>query len=179
MPNTLDSRKILERLILSIIGNEENFNMFVFFFNRLENKRRPTDEIKSVLNDYLCACRDILVKGEKRIKHLNDRHILYCKENIGFIDINKIEIIANAVLNKTGIKFPITIHDFKRKYKKRILSNDKFSKPYKNLIQEYQEGDEIFEIISSRQTWKQLCGRSGIVLKRNGEQITGIMKSMN
>ena len=179
MKEKLDKKITLEKLIRKILENDENLSVFDFFINRLENTRRPTDEIKSVLNDYLCACRDILVKGEKRIKHLNDRHILYCKENIGFIDINKIEIIANAVLNKTGIKFPITIHDFKRKYKKRILSNDKFSKPYKNLIQEYQEGDEIFEIISSRQTWKQLCGRSGIVLKRNGEQITGIMKSMN
>ncbi len=179
MEEKLDKKATLEKLIVKILDNDTSLNSFVFYVNRLENIRRPTDEIKQVLNDYLCACRDIPVKGKKGIKHLDDRHLLYCKENIGFIDVNKIEIIANAVLNKTGIKFPITIHDFKRRYKKRILRNDKFSKPYKNLMQEYQDGDEIFEIVSSRQTWKQLCGRSGIVLKRNGGQVTGIMKSMN
>ncbi|MCK5536225.1 MAG: hypothetical protein KAI79_05315, partial [Bacteroidales bacterium] len=141
--------------------------------------RRPTDEIKQVLNDYLCVCTDIPVKGKEQVKHIDDRHLLYCGENIGFLDTNKIEHIANSVLSKTGIRFPITIHDFKSKYKKNILKNDEFSKPYKNLIQEYQDGDEIFEIVSSGQTWQQLCGRSGIVLKRNGEQITGVMKSMN
>lgn len=179
MKKKLDIKTTLEKLITKIFENDESLDGFVFFLNKLENIRRPTDEIESVLNDYLCICINIPVKGKKRIKHLDDRHVLYCKENIGFIDVNKIEIIANAVLNKTGIRFPITIHDFKRRYKKRILRNDKFSKPYKNLMQEYQDGDEIFEIVSSRQTWKQLCGHSGIVLKRNNEQVTGIMKSMN
>ncbi len=179
MPNELDKKKILETLILSIVNDEENLKSFVFFLNRLENIRRPTDEIESVLNDYLCICANISVKGKKRIKHVDDRHMLYCKENIGFIDVNKIKIISNAVLNKTGIKLHITVHDFKRRYKKNILRNDEFSKPYKNLMQEYQDGDEIFEIVSSGQTWRQLCGRSGIVLKRNSEQIAGIIKSMN
>jgi len=175
MPNTLDSKKILERLILSIISNEENLKNFVFFFNRLENKRRPTDEIASVLKDYISNSENMSVKGKQDIKCVGD----CCQEKTGFIDTNKIEVIANAVLNKTGIKIPITIHDFKKKYKKNILRNDEFGKPYKNLMEEYQDGDEIFEIVSSRQTWKQLCGRSGIVLKRNGEQVIGIIKSMN
>ena len=179
MEEKLDKKTTLEKLITKILENDASLNAFVFFLNRLENIRRPTDEIESVLNDYLCICAKIPVKGKKRIKHIDDKHVLYCKENIGFIDINKIEIIANAVLNKTGIKLPITIHDFKRRYKKKILRNDEFGKPYKNLMQEYQDGDEIFEIVSSRQTWKQLCGRSGVVLKRNGEQVTGVMKSMN
>lgn len=161
MPNALESKRILERLVLSIIGDEENLKNFVFFFNRLENTRRPTGEIASVLKDYTGGRKDT------------------GKESIGFIDVNKIEVIANAILNKTGIKVPISIHDFKRKYKKNILRNDEFGKSYKDLIQEYQDGDEIFEIVSSRQTWKQLCGRSGIVLKRNGKQVTGILKSMN
>lgn len=172
-------RKILGQLILQILQDEENLKTFVFFLNRLENIRRPTDEIKHVLNDYLCVCTDIPVKGKERVKHIDDRHLLYCRGNIGFLDANKIEHIANSVLSKTGIRFPITMHDFESKYKKNILRNDAFGKPYKELMKVYQDGDDIFEIVSSRQTWKQLCGRSGIVLKRNGEQITGIIKSMN
>jgi len=179
MRNAHDKKKILESFRLSIIEDEKNLKSFVFFLNRLENTRRPTNEILRMLNGYLCICEDMPVQGKKSVKTLADRHLLYCKENIGFIDVKKIEIITNAVLNKTGVKLSITIHDFKRRYKKNIIRNVEFSKPYKNLIQEYKDGDEIFEIISSRQTWKQLCGRSGIVLKRNGEQIAGIMKSMN
>ncbi len=174
-----EKRKILGQLILQILQDEENLKTFVFFINRLENIRRPRDEIQRVLNDYLCICEDMPEQGKKRVKTLDDRHLLYCKENIGFMDANKIEHIANSVLSKTGIRFPITMHNFKRKYKKKFLRNNDFGKPYKEFMKEYQDGDEIFEIVSSKQTWKQLCGRSGIVLKRNGEQITGIMKSMN
>ena len=179
MKEELDKKTALEKLITKMLENDENLSGFVFFLNRLENIRRPTDEIKHVLNDYLCVCTDMPAKGKERVKHIEDRHMLHCRENIGFLDENKIEHIANTVLGKIGIRFPITIQDFKRKYTKKILKNDEFSKPYKNLIQEYQDGDDIFEIVSSGQTWKQLCGRSGIVLKRKGEQITGVMKSMN
>ncbi len=174
-----EKRKILGQLILQILQDEEKLKTFVFFVNRLENIRRPTDEIKQVLNDYLSICEDKPVKVKKRVKTLADRHLLYCKENTGFIDVNKIEIIANAILNKTGVKLPITIHDFKRRYKKNIMRNDEWSKPYKELMMEYQDGDEIFEIISPHWTWKQLCGRSAVVLIRDNEFIIGIRKSMN
>ena len=174
-----EKRKILGQLILQILQDEEKLKTFVFFVNRLENIRRPSNEIKHVLNDYLCICKDMPVQGKKRVKTLAERHLLYGKENTGFIDVNKIEIITNAVLNKTGVKLPIIIHDFKRRYKKNILRNDEWSKPYKELMMEYQDGDEIFEIISPRWTWKQLCGRSAVVLIRDDEFIIGIRKSMN
>ncbi len=174
-----EKKHIFSQLILQILQDGDKLKTFVFFVNKLENIRRPIDEIESVLNDYLSICEDKPVKVKKRVKILDDRHILHCKENTGFIDVNKIEIITNAVLNKTGVKLPITIHDFKRRYKKNIMRNDEWSKTYKKLMKEYQDGDEIFEIVTSRWRWKQLCGRSGIVLKRNGAQVTGIMKSMN
>ena len=128
-----EKRKILDQLILQILQDEEKLKTFVFFVNKLENIRIPSDEIKHVLNDYLCICEDMPVQGKKRVKTLADRHLLYCKKNIGFIDVNKIEIITNAVLNKTGVKLPITIHDFKRKYKKNIMRNDEWSNPTRNL----------------------------------------------
>ena len=174
-----ENKKSLGQLILEILQDEENLNTFVFFLNKLENIRRPADEIQRVLNDYLCICEDMPVEGKKRVKTLADRHLLYCKENIGFIDVEKIKIITNAVFNKTGVKLPITIHDFKRKYKKNIMRNDEWSKPYRELMKEYQDGDEIFEMISPRWTWKQLCGRSAMVLIRGDEFIIGIRKSMN
>ncbi len=179
MVNYTDKKMILREMIPQILKEEANLASFVFFLDRLENIRSPTDEIEQVLNDYLCICKNVPVKGKKRVQQIDDRHILYCKQNIGFIDVNKIEIIASAVLNKTGVKLPIAIHDFRRRYKKKILRSNEFGKPYKDLMQEYQDGDEIFEIVSSRLTWKQLCGQSGIVLKCDGKKIRGIMKSMN
>ncbi|MCK5536181.1 MAG: hypothetical protein KAI79_05095 [Bacteroidales bacterium] len=95
------------------------------------------------------------------------------------MDITKIELISNAVIYNTGVELPIDIHDFKRRYKNKILRNDEWGKTYKELMQMYQEGDEILETVSSRGTWKQLCGSSFVVLKRNGELVTAIIKSMN
>ena len=174
-----ENKKSLGHLISQILQDEDNLNTFVFFLNKLENIRRPTDEIEQILKDYLCICKNEPVKGKKRIKHIGDRHVLHCKENIGFIDVNKIELIATAVVNETRVRLPITIDDFKRRYKKNILRNDAYGKRYKEFMKEYQEGDEIVEVVSSRLTWKQLCGRSGIVLKREGENVAGIIKSRN
>jgi len=179
MEDTQDKKNNMGQLISSIIENEENLGTFVFFVNKLENIRRPISEIKAVLNDYLCICKEITVKGKKRVKHIDDRHVLHCEENIGFLDASKIEIIANAVLAKNGVKLPVTIHDFKRKYKKTILRNDDWGKKYKDLMITYQEGDEIFEVITPRWTWKQLCGRSVVALERDGIGIVVISKSMN
>lgn len=179
MPDQTDKKMIIGKLITQILESNDNLKGFIFFLNRLENIRRPTDEIEQVLNDYLCICKNISIKGKKRVKHINDRHVLHCKQNIGFIDVKKIELIASAVLKNTGVKLPITIHDFKRRYRKEILRSDAFSKTYKDLMEEYKDGDEIFEIISSQLTWKQLCCCSDTVLKRDGEQVVGIMKSMN
>jgi len=179
MAEHTNKKKIISKLIAQVLEDEENLNTFVFFLNRLENIRRPTDEIKQILKDYLCICENEPAKGKKRVKHIADRHVLHCKENVGFIDVNKIEIIANAVLNKTDIKLSITIHDFKRRYKKNILKNDVWGEKYRDLVGNFQEGDEIFEFISARWTWKQLCGRTFVALVRNGTAVTAIIKSMN
>lgn len=174
-----ENKKILSQLIEQILEDEDNLNIFIFFLNRVENTDISNDVINQILKNYLCICKNESVKGKQRVRHIGDRHVFHCKENVGFIDVNKIELIATAVLNKTSVRLPITIHDFKRKYKKIILKNVKSSIHYKSLMKEYQDGDEIIEVVSSRLTWKQLCGRSGIILKRDDEKITGIMKSMN
>ena len=179
MIDKLDKKIILGNLIPAILEDETNLQNFIFFLNRLENIRRPGDEILSVLKDYLCICENIPVKGKRKIKHIDDRHVLYCKENLGFIDAYKIETIANAVLNKTEVKLIISIDDFKRKYRENILSNDKWGEKYRDIINKYQENDEIIEFISPRWTWKQLCGRSFVVLERDGTAVTAIRKSMN
>ncbi len=166
-------------LITLILDNEEYLSSFVFFLNRLENTRIPMSEIKLVLNDYLTICEKKRIDGKNRVKDIGDRYLLKCEKNIGFMDITKIELISNAVINNTGVELPIDIHDFKRRYKNKILRNDEWGKTYKELMQMYQEGDEILETVSSRGTWKQLCGSSFVVLKRNGELVTAIIKSMN
>ncbi len=179
MIDKIKQKENLEKCISLILEDEDNMKSFTFFLNKLENIRIPIDEIKHVLDDYLCISKDLPVEGKNRVKHIADRHVLKCKENIGFIDINKIEIIANAVFNKTEVKLPITIHDFKRRYKKNILRNDEWGEKYRDVMNKYQENDEVIEFISPRWTWKQLCGRSFVVLERNGKTIVAILKSMN
>lgn len=179
MIDNIEQKENLKNLISQILEDEENMKSFTFLLNRVENIRRPIDEIQHVLEDYLCITKGLPVKGKYRVHHMADRHILKCKEYIGFVDANKIEIIAKAVIEKTAISLPITIHDFKRRYKNNILRNDEWGTPYREFIKKYKEGDEIIEIVSPYWTWRQLCGSAGVVLTREGEHITGIRKSMN
>ena len=133
---------------LQILEDEVNLKSFVFFSNKLENIRRPKEEIQQVLEDYFAVCNEEVIKGKKRVKHINDRHVFHCEQYVGFMDAEKIEIIANAVLNNTGARFYISIHDFKRRYKKSILRNGKTKNQYRELMDQYQEGDAIEEIVS-------------------------------
>ena len=179
MIDKLDKKITLGNLVPAILEDETNLQSFIFFLNRLENIRWSDDEMVSVLKDYLRICEDIPIKRKRKIKHIDDRHVFYCKENIGFIDAYKIETIANAVLNKRKVKLIISIDDFKRKYREKILSNDKWGEKYRDIINKYQENDEIIEFVSARWTWKQLCGCSFVVLERDGAAVVTIGKSMN
>ena len=173
------SNHTLKDLLSQILEEEVNLRSFVFFFNKLENISRPSEEIQQVLEDYLAVCNGEAVKGKNKVKHIKDRHVFHCEEHVGFIDAEKIEIIANAVLNNRGARFYITVHDFKSRYKKSILRNDERGKQYRDLMEQYQEGDAIEEIVSPYRMWKQLCGSAAVVLTRNGEFVCGIQKSMS
>ena len=179
MKHTEKSKHTLKDLLSQILEDEVNLKSFVFFFNKLENISRPREEIQQVLEDYLAVCSEEIIKGQKSVQHINDKYIFHDEQHAGFIDAEKIEIITNAVLNNTGARFYISIHDFKRRYKKSILRNDKTNNQYRDLIQQYQEGDTIEEIVSPYITWKQLCGRAAVVLTRNREFVCGIHKSMS
>ncbi len=173
------NKDTLKDLLSQILEDEMNLKSFVFFFNKLENIRKSKEEIQSVLEDYFAVCNEEVIKGKKRVKHINDRHVFHCEQYVGFMDAEKIEIIANSVLNNTGARLYISIHDFKRRYKKKILRNDEIGKLYRDLMKQYQEGDAIEEIVSPYRTWKQLCGSAAVVLTRDGEYVYGIHKSMS
>lgn len=169
-------KESLSKLIPFILNNEKNLKDFVFFVNVIENLKIPTEEIEHVLNDFLCIVTDKPVKGRYRVRIFGDRHILKCKENIGFLDATKIVIIAKAVRDKTAVSLPISIHAFKRKYIKHLQRNNEEGKDYRELLKRYQEGDDIFEIVSSCPAGENVNTKSSIIMKRNAENIVAIQK---
>ena len=179
MTNMEKVKNTLEELLPKILDDEENLKRFVFFFNMLENTHIPIEEFRSVLEDYLAVCNETSMKGRKRVTHINDRHNFCSEQFPRDIDAKKIENIANAVLDNTGVRLYISLEDFKRRYKTSILRNDERRKGYKDLMEQYQEGDAIEEIVSPYRMWKQLCGRAAIVLTRNGEYVCGIHKAIS
>ena len=175
----LNDKKVkIGKLISYILKNSENLMDFVFLLNKLENIEESTDNIQTVLNDYLAICNNTLIEGKKKVRHIDDRHELHHEMNIGFLDVNKIEIITNAVQNNTNVVLPITIYDFKRRYKKKILRNNALGKKLKSILNSYRDGDEILEVVSSIQVWKQNAGISYVVLQREREEIIMIEKLM-
>ena len=50
---------------------------------------------------------------------------------------------------------------------------------WQNLLDQMQEGDELFEFCSSPHSWRNLAGHAGIDLVRNGEEIGSILTLMN
>ena len=42
-----------------------------------------------------------------------------------------------------------------------------------------QEGDELWEFSSPKETWVNLCGRAGICIVRNGKVLDSIVTMMN
>jgi len=180
MAEKVECKVILNKLIFAILENNDRINNFAFFLGFLEGRSRSAKKVRSVLNDYLCVSNNNLPsKKKKKEKRIDGRQLAQYEENIGYTDIDKIEIIANAVLNETSVELPVSIDDFKSNYKKIILQNDERGKKYIDLINQYQEGDEIIEFVSSKRSWKQLFGRSSVDLVRNGETITSITKAMN
>jgi hypothetical protein len=50
---------------------------------------------------------------------------------------------------------------------------------WKNVIAQIQPGDELWQFASDAQSWRDLAGRAGISLVRNGEVVTSIVTMMN
>jgi len=50
---------------------------------------------------------------------------------------------------------------------------------WREILAEMQETDELWTFSSSRESWQQLSGRSGISLVRDGEIIDSIVSVMN
>jgi len=151
--------------IETILKDDDLLEGFVFFFDKAENARVESYKIKQAL--------------EKFISSKNGKVILEYEDEIAFIDSIKIEIIYDAVINKNELKLPVTPQEFKIKYQKTLLRTDEWGEKYRTFIMLYQDGDSIFEFVSPIWTWKQLCGRSFVVLQRNDEALTVILKSMN
>jgi hypothetical protein len=148
-----------------ILQDKEMLQRFVFFFNKAENVRVESSKIKQAL--------------VKLVSNESEREMLEYEGRVVFVDSVKIETIHDVIVNKSTLKLPITLQEFKRKYHEKLLSNDEWGKRYREFISAYEEGDVIFEFVSSYRTWKQLHGRSFVVLYRQDECIVTILKSMN
>ena len=149
----------------TILEEDDLLQGFTFFFNKIENFRIARSEVRKSLEQF--------------IRVPDDRHMLQDEDKIAFLDVFKIERIYDVTVNKQGIKFPISFKEFKRKYQKNLLKKDEWGEKYRAFIDLHKRGDDILEAVSPRQIWKQLFGSSFVVLERNGEAITVIIKSMN
>jgi len=50
---------------------------------------------------------------------------------------------------------------------------------WKSMLEQMQDGDELWEYSSSDQSWEHFAGRAGIALIRDGQIIDSILTSMN
>jgi len=151
--------------IQTILKDDDLLKGFAFFFKKAENIRIANSEIRQALEQFNSS--------------ENEREILEYENHIAFIDSFKIDIIYDAIINKNALKLPITLKEFKIKYQKDLLRTDEWGEKYRKFIVLYREGDTILESVSPRSTWKQLCGSSFVVLRRNGKTLAAIAKSMN
>lgn len=47
------------------------------------------------------------------------------------------------------------------------------------LLDQMEEGDELWTFSSSPGTWRSLCGRAGVALVRNGKIVDSLVTAMN
>jgi hypothetical protein len=50
---------------------------------------------------------------------------------------------------------------------------------WRALLAEMQEGDELWEFSSSRESWAHFGGRAGVALVRHGEVVSSLVTTMN
>lgn len=51
--------------------------------------------------------------------------------------------------------------------------------PWRALLAEMQDGDELCEFRSPPETWNQLAGRAGVVLLRGGKVVGGMVTTLS
>ena len=165
MENKMDYKKDIAYKIENLLNNEALLRLFSFFFDKLEGIRGSYGEVRKALEIFIKSTPEkvMIEKGEKVV----------------FLDMMKIEVIYYAVKNKKGVRMAITIDIFKQKYQTNILREDKWGERYREFLSLYQDGDVIYETVSSFGTWKALCGSAFVALYRNGESIAVIQKSMS
>lgn len=53
------------------------------------------------------------------------------------------------------------------------------NKEWKKLLELMEDGDELWEYCSPRESWGNLCGRAGIALVRNGVVLSSLLTLIN
>ena len=61
--------------------------------------------------------------------------------------------------------------------KRRVI--DAEAKEWRTDFEKMETGDEIWEFCSPPDKWRQLCGRGGVALVRNGEIADSSVTEMN
>jgi len=97
----------------------------------------------------------IKTKRESNINQNDNKNIIYTESKIQWMK-NTISILAAE-----------------NKYK---FGN---SSRWKVLLDEMQDGDELYEFCSPPESWKYLAGREGVALVRDGVVVADIVTSMN
>lgn len=162
--------KALKQKIETILNDESKLSDFAFFFKREINERSLT----------LVNMKEILERVSLYADKTKFVRYRYEEEQVLLVvNVERLEKICVAVLENSSLHFSITLQEFKEKYTSQLLSDNRGSGQFKDVVSMYQDGDDRSEFISSRTSWRHLCGHTSVVLKRNGEQVVGILKRMN
>lgn len=67
---------------------------------------------------------------------------------------------------------------------KRVTRDELLAEPngqvfWKTLLDAYQDGDELWEFSSPEDYWRNLAGRGGVALVRNGEIVDTVVTIIN
>ncbi|MEI6078136.1 MAG: hypothetical protein WCS94_21325, partial [Verrucomicrobiota bacterium] len=60
-----------------------------------------------------------------------------------------------------------------------IITSNKNPDFWSSFRSKFQDGDEIWQYCSDRQSWNHLAGRAGFRITRGGKTVEGIMTTMN
>ncbi len=161
----MDHENDIAYKIENLLNDELLLKAFSFFFDKTEGIRGSYTEVRKALEMFTDSTseRVMIKKGDKVV----------------FLDLMKIEAIYYAAKKKKGIRMVITLDTFKKKYQAEILREDEWGKRYREFLSLYQDGDVIYETVSSFEAWKRLYGSAFVALHRDNEAIAVIKKSMS
>lgn len=67
----------------------------------------------------------------------------------------------------------------KRMTRDELLSDSDGSIRWAELLDEHQDGDELWEFSSPARYWRRLAGRGGVALVRDGKIVVSVVTIMN